>query len=75
MAKQVTENPVTEEVWGELSPLSRSMIEHILQGDTVWFKDFVEGTVLFKIGNRQVHKMTPAPDLRLGHGLSRSDSA
>lgn len=74
MAKQVIENPVTDEVWRELSPLARSMIEHIIQGNTAWFRDFVEGTVLFKIGNRQVHKMTPAPDLRLGHGLQRSDS-
>lgn len=74
MAAEVIENPVTDEVWEGLSPLSRSMIEHIIRGDTVWFRDFVEGTVLFKIGNREVHKMTPAPDLRLGHGLPRSDS-
>lgn len=57
------ENPVSDAVWKELSPTSRSMIEYIVYSDYDHLRNLVEGTVLFKIGNRQVHRVTPAPNI------------
>lgn len=63
MATEVMENPVSDEVWRGLSPTSRSMIEYIVYSDADHLRNLVEGTVLFKIGNRQVHRVTPSPDI------------
>lgn len=57
------ENPVTDEVWSGLSPTGRSMIEYVLYSDANHLRNLVEGTVLFKIGNRQVHRVTPAANI------------
>ena len=71
-SKKVEENPVTDACWRELSPLARSMIQHIVYSDPKWLVNFMEGAINFRIGNRRVYAMTPAPDLKPGHGLPHS---
>lgn len=64
------ENPLnTEAKWEHLSPLAQSMILFIIHSDSKWLKNLMEGEVTFIIHNRTVHSMTPAPDLKPGHGL------
>jgi hypothetical protein len=71
-SKKIDPNPIDDACWRELSPLARSMIQHIVYIDSRALASFVEGTIYFKIGNRKVYAMTPAPDLKPGHGLPHS---
>jgi hypothetical protein len=64
-------NPINEARWERLSPLAKSMIEYIVHSDEVWLRNIVEGEVIFRVGNRAVYSMTPAPSLKPGHGLPR----
>jgi hypothetical protein len=48
------------------------MIQYIIFSDPKWLANFVEGAINFRVGNRRVFAMTPAPDLKPGHGLPHS---
>lgn len=67
--EKVALNPISDARWEALSPLGRSMIEFIVHSDSRWLQNLVEGEVVFVIHNREVHSMTPAPNLKRGHGV------